>query len=136
MEGGADLRLGVVSGWRVQIQTPMCRAWAYLTSVGTQLALQPASTSTRSQPIRAAKWVYFSCAARLPAGEPSDHQDHAAWPGLIQDVSATFDGMARSVTRSLSVTVAMSPTMRVRHGVVSVRGLVSCGSGSVTRNWR
>src|SRR5262245_66447133 len=85
-----------MSGCRVQIHTPTCRACAYFTRVGTQLALQPASTSTYSQPIRAAKSLYFSCAARLPADEPSDHHDQAARPGLIQEVSATFDGAARS----------------------------------------
>ena len=35
-----------MSGCRVQIHTPMCLPCAYFTSVGTQLALQPASTST------------------------------------------------------------------------------------------
>ena len=34
------------NGCRVQIHTPMCLPCAYFTNVGTQLALQPASTST------------------------------------------------------------------------------------------
>ena len=57
-------------------------------------------------------------------------------PVFCGGVSATFAGVARSVTRSLCVTVARSPTTRVRHGVVSVRGLVSCPSGRVSRKCR
>src|SRR3989440_9041862 len=118
----------------VQIHTPTCFACAYLTRVGIQLALQPASTSTYSQPIFAAKSVYFSCAVRLPALEPSDHQDQAARPGLIHDGSATFDGAARSVTKSHSVTVARSPRNNVRHGGAREPGVVSREAGRVTRS--
>src|SRR5436309_3458574 len=113
----------------VQIQTPTCFAAAYFTSVGIQLALHPASTRMYSQPIRAAKSAAASCAARFLLLVLSAHQDHSDRPAWIQDVSATFDGLARSVTRSLCATVARSPTIRVRHGVVSARGLVSCASG-------
>src|SRR5581483_11211753 len=39
------------AGLLVQSHTPTCLALAYLTRVGIQLALQPASTRTYSQPI-------------------------------------------------------------------------------------
>src|SRR3954451_12002455 len=123
-----------MSGCRVQMNTPTCRASAYLTRVGIQLAFQPASTRTYSQPILAAKSVYFFCAARLPALAPLDHHDQADRPGLIHDVSVSVVGAARSVTRSLSATVARSPMMNVRHGVVSGDALVSALSGSDTWN--
>src|SRR5437763_15080561 len=52
----APISFGVgLVGWFVQIHTPTCFLAAYLTSVGTQLGSQPASTSTYSQPIFAAK---------------------------------------------------------------------------------
>src|SRR2546423_5523314 len=133
--GSLALRSSAVSRAEklVHTQTPTLRAWAYFTRVGIQLALQPASTRMYSQPIFAAKSAARSCASRLLLLAPSDHQDHSERPGRIHDVSATFDGAARSVTRSLSVTVASVPTTMVRHGVVSVPGLVSCASGSVMR---
>lgn len=78
--------------------------------------------------------MYFSWADRLPAVDPSDHYDQAERPGLIHDVSDTFEGVARSVTRSLSVTVARSPTTKVRHGVLAAppgRGRVPVGDLAV-----
>src|SRR5690349_7010955 len=118
------------------MKIPTFLAFAYVTSVGIQLALQPASTRLYSQPIRAAKSTAFSWAARLLLDAPSDHQDHSDRPALIHDVSATLDGLARSVTRSLSVTVARSPTTIVRHGVVSGPVLCSVASGRVSRKVR
>src|SRR2546429_2397353 len=136
--GSLALRSAAVSRAEklVQTNTPTCRALAYLTSVGIQLALHPASTRMYSQPIFAAKSAARSCAVRSLLLALSDHQDHSERPGLIQDVSATFDGLARSVTRSLSVTVARSASTMVRHGVVSVAALVSRASGRVRRKWR
>src|SRR5947208_16241491 len=124
------------AGLLVQSHTPTCFALAYFTRVGIQLALQPASTRRYSQPIRAAKSAAAFCAARLWLLLLSDHHDHSERPALIQDVSAIFDGLARSVTRSLCVTVARSPMTIVRHGVVTVPGSVSCASGRVSLKCR
>src|SRR6266536_752719 len=118
------------------MNTPTFLALAYLTSVGIQLPSQPASTRMYSQPIFAAKSAAFFCALRSRLLAPFDHHDHSERPGLIHDVSATFDGAARSVIRSLSVTVARVPTTSVRQGVVRVPVPVSRASGRVTPNRR
>src|SRR5436309_8561157 len=115
--GSRELRwLAVASAlWLVQIRTPTCLGVAYFTRVGTHDGSQPASTVTYSQPIFAAKSTAFSCAARFLLLCESDHQDHSERPARIQEVSVTFDGLARSVTRSLATTVPRLPMTSVRH---------------------
>src|SRR5947209_1437973 len=88
-----------------------------------------------SQPILAAKSAAFSWSARSLLLAELDHHDHSERPGRIQEVSATFDGVARSVTSSLATTVPRLPTTIMRHGVVSVPLPVSCASGRVSRKW-
>src|SRR5690242_15710756 len=114
------------------MKIPTFLLFAYWTSCGIQLELQPASTRLYSQPIRAAKSTARFCASRFLLVVPSDHHDHSDRPALIQDVSATFEGLARSVIRSLSVTVARSPTIIIRHGVDSGPVLFSVVSGRVS----
>src|SRR3712207_242881 len=109
---------------------------AYRTSSGIQLALQPASTRLYSQRIDAAKSTYRFCSARLRLLGPLDHHDQVPRPALIQEVSVSLVGAARSVIRSLSVTPARSPTTSVRHGVGSGPVLVVRASGNVTRKVR
>lgn len=55
--------------------------------------------------------------------ECSVSEDQADAPGLIQEVSLTLDGWAKSSTIVDSVTAARSPTAAVRHGVA--RGSVA-----------
>src|SRR5690349_12694841 len=111
-----------------RISTPCARA--YRTSSGTHAALQPSSTSEYCQPLRAAKSTYCFCRAKSLGLECSLSHDHATLPGSIQLWSASFDGVARSSTSVEVLTVARSPTIAVRQGVVPVEA--TCGSASTT----
>src|SRR2546423_6922906 len=136
--GSSELRSAAVArlAWLVQMNTPTCLAAAYFTSVGIQEPSQPASTVMYSQPIFAAKSAAVFWSARFLLLPPLDHQDHSERPALIQEVSAIFDGLARSVTRSLPATEARLPMTIVRHGGVVVPVPVSLASGRVSLKWR
>src|SRR5690349_8253198 len=89
-------------------------------SSGTHCALQPSSTRVYSHPLRAAKSTYCFCRAKSPGLECSLSHDHATLPCLIQLRSVKVAGVARSSTSVEVLTVARSPTIAVRHGVVPV----------------
>lgn len=95
------------------------RARAYRTTSGTQDASQPSSMSRYGQPLRAAKSAYCFCRTGSLGLSCSDSHDHATLPGRIQEVSASFDGGARSSTNVDAVTVARSPVIATRHGVAN-----------------
>jgi hypothetical protein len=112
------------------MSTPLARA--YRVSSGTHAALHPSSTSTYGHPLRAAKSTYAFCRSKSLGLEFSLSHDHATLPGLTHDVSATFDGGAKSSTSVEPVTVARSPTIAVRHGVRSSPSEVTCSPASTT----
>src|SRR5207253_2353950 len=85
----------------------------------TQLLFQPSSTRIPCQPCACAKSTYCRWRFASPGLPGSVSQDQATLPGLIQLVSGTLDGAARSSVSREVVTVARSPTIAARHGVAA-----------------
>src|SRR4051794_41359587 len=92
-------------------------------SAAGSIRFQLASMSEYSQPIAAPKSVKAFSACSFFGLSSSDHQLHDARPGLIQLVSETMAGGARSSTSVDSkIRAGGMPVITTRHGKVQGSG--------------